>query len=615
MTRPQPPTLAAPRHPALGYARLALPYWRGAPGKWKVQGATALLLALTLAQVALVIWTSFWHRAFFDALEDRSLSSLLRQIALFALILVLTMAVTALHMYVKRWLQLDWRRWLTRRVLDQWMAQTRHYRLQFAQGEHDNPDQRIAEDIRIATESAISLAHSLIYSLLVGASFIGILARVSGSAPLPGTEVAIPGYMVLLAFLYAGAGATLGFMLGRPLVSTTNRLQSLEANLRFSLARAREHSEAIAMMHGEGLERRGAARLFDDVAQGWNRQTMAYLGIVSFSTAYGNLLPVIPVLAVAPQYIAGAITLGGLMQSAQAFQQLASALSWPVDHLGELAQWRASAGRVVSLHQDMLQLETSAEIERVRLTTSPHGELGIRQLNLTAPGGQTLLQDFNLRVRRGERILLSGDAGVTLALFKAVAGLWPWGSGEISLPKGQEVVFLPQHPFLPTGSLRAALCYPHGVEAHSTGSLQRALECAGSAWLCARLDDTDAWNHVLPLRAQQRLAMARVFLQQPSWVFMEEALDTFDTKAKAAMMEMLHRELPNSTLLAISSHGDEDGFYDRQLELRRAERPDQSVPPTLESVEIPSRACQQTPSESLKATSPAPPPRENTRPA
>src|SRR5574340_42740 len=235
-------TLPALRHPILAYARLALPYWRSAPGKWKVWSASVLLLALTLAQVALVIWTSFWNRAFFDALEDRSLSSLLRQVALFALILILTMAVTALHMNVKRWLQLDWRRTLTRRLLDQWMAQARHYRLQFAQGEHDNPDQRIAEDIRIATESAISLAHSLIYSLLIGASFIGILARVSGSAPLPGTELAIPGYMVLLAFLYAGAGSTLGFLLGRPLVSTTNRLQSLEANLRFSLSRAREHS-------------------------------------------------------------------------------------------------------------------------------------------------------------------------------------------------------------------------------------------------------------------------------------------------------------------------------------------------------------------------------------
>src|SRR5574337_196512 len=217
MRRPAPPTLPALRHPILAYARLALPYWRSAPGKWKVWSASVLLLALTLAQVALVIWTSFWNRAFFDALEDRSLSSLLRQIALFALILVLTMAVTALHMNVKRWLQLDWRRWLTRRLLDQWMAQARHYRLQFAQGEHDNPDQRIAEDIRIATEAAISLAHSLTYSLLVGWGFIAILAEVSGSAPIPGSELEVPGYMVLLAFVYAGGGAAIGYLLGRPL--------------------------------------------------------------------------------------------------------------------------------------------------------------------------------------------------------------------------------------------------------------------------------------------------------------------------------------------------------------------------------------------------------------
>jgi vitamin B12/bleomycin/antimicrobial peptide transport system ATP-binding/permease protein len=563
------------RHAVWQFARLATPYWNSGR-RWQVRGATALLLTLTMGQVALVIWTSYWNRGFFDALEARSLGELARQIAVFALILGLTMAVTALHMHVKRWLQLDWRRWLTRRLVDQWMTRARHYRLQFAQGEHDNPDQRIAEDIRIATEAAISLAHSLTYSVLIGLSFFDILLTVSGSAPLPGTGLAVPGYMVVLAFLYAGVGSTLGFFLGRPLVSSTNRLQTVEANLRFSLARAREHSESIALMHGEGSERRGAARLFGDVAQGWNRQTLAYLGIVSFSTAYGNLLPVFPILVAAPQYIAGTMGLGLLMQAAQAFQQLTSALSWPVDHLGELAYWRASAERVVSLHHAMLQLErpdNAAEGAYIRLANVAHAELDIRHLQLSTPAGQPLLDDFNLRVRRGERVLLSGDPDVTLALFKAVAGLWPWGSGAIDLPRGQDLAFMPQHPFLPAGSLRAVLCYPRSAQHYSDASLHRALECAGLAWLAPRLEESDDWNQALPLRAQQRLGMARLFLHQPAWVFLEEAIDSFDAKGKACMLEMLHRELPNSTLLAISRHSDEDHFYDRKLELRRAAQP------------------------------------------
>jgi putative ATP-binding cassette transporter len=560
-------------HAARQFARLATPYW-GSRRNWKPRVATLLLLLLTMAQVALVIWTSYWNREFFDALDARSLGELLRQIAIFALILALTMAVTALHLHVKRWLQLDWRRWLTRRLVDQWMTRARHYRLQFAQGEHDNPDQRIAEDIRIATESAISLAHSLTYSLLIGGSFIDILLTVSGSAMLPGTELAVPGYMVVLAFLYAGAGATLGFFLGRPLVTTTNRLQTVEANLRFSLGRAREHSESIALMHGEGLERRNAARLFGDVAKGWDRQTLAYLGIVSFSTAYGNLLPVFPILVAAPQYIAGTMSLGLLMQAAQAFQQLTSALSWPIDNLGQLANWRTSAGRVVSLHQDMLQLERwdgEGGEARIRLSTSAHSELSVAHLHLTTPAGQPLLEDFSLRVRRGERILISGDPAVTLSFFKAVAGLWPWGSGEIALPKGHGMAFMPQHPFLPAGTLRAVLCYPQGIEHYSSASLYRALECAGLAWLAPRLEERDDWNRVLPLGAQQRLGLARLFLQQPAWVLFEDALNTFDAKGRAGMMVTLHHELPNSTFLTISLHGEEDHFYDRKLELWRPE--------------------------------------------
>lgn len=561
-----------PRRAVWQFVRLATPYWRS-ERKWKIRAATLLLLVLTVAQVALVIWTSFWNRGFFDALEARSLPDLLRQVAVFGLILVLTMLVTALHMHVKRRLQLDWRRWLTSRLMDQWMTRARHYRLQFVQGEHDNPDQRIAEDIRIATESSISLAHSLVYSLLIGASFIDILLDVSGSTQLPGTQVPVPGYMVVLAFLYAGAGALLGFVLGRPLVTATNRLQSVEANLRFSLARAREHSESIALMHGERLERRTASRLFGDVAAGWNRQTVAYLGIVSFSTAYGNLLPVFPILVAAPEYISGIMTLGLLMQAAQAFQQLTSALSWPIDNLGQLANWRASAGRVVTLHEDMEALEQPPPkpAEHIRLVILPRPELDIRHLRLVTPAGRTLLEDFNLHLRRGERLLITGDASVTLGLFKAVAGLWPWGSGEIGLPDGQEMVFLPQQPFLPAGSLRAALCYPHGHEHYATPVLHRALECAGIAWLAPRLEESDDWNRVLPLRAQQRLGLTRVFLQQPGWVVLEDATNAFDPRGEACMMDMLHRELPNATLISISQHPGLEHFHDRKLELHRVE--------------------------------------------
>ncbi len=599
---PRPPLPAPAPAPAPGagrqFAALARDYWNS-EYRWRVRGAVLLLILLTVAQVALAIWISYWHRDLFDALEARALGELLHLTLSFVLIFVLTMAVTALHLHVKRWVQLDWRRWLTGLLLDRWLLQAHHYRLRFSAGEHDNPDGRIAEDIRIATEVAVTMAHSLLYSVLILGSFIDILLAVSGSATLPGTALEVPGFMVLMAFLYAGAGTVLGLLLGRPLIRSTNRLQTVEANLRFGLARAREHSEAIALMHGEGYERRGAERLFADVGRGWNRQTVAYLGIVSFSTGYGTLLPVFPILIAAPQYIAGVMTLGLLMQAAQAFQRLTTALSWPVDNLGELARCRASIERIVALHADMLQLEAhggeptstppssptaepaaepapvpavfaSAIAEaRIRVGHARHPDLQIHGLRLTTPNGQLLLDDFDLHVRHGERILITGDPALTVGLFKAVAGLWPWGRGEIELPEGRDIMFLPQHPFLPEGSLRAALAYPQDTVRHTDASLHRALECAGIAWLAPRLDDCDDWSRTLPLRAQQRLGIARLFLQQPGWVFIDEATDAFDPKDAMCTLEMLHHELPSTTLLNISQRNGVAQFYDRKLVLKR----------------------------------------------
>lgn len=568
-----------PLSPGAGrqFAAMALAYWNDG-NRWQVRGAVLLLILLTVAQVVLAIWISYWHRDLFDALEDRALGQLWELTLVFALIFGLTMGVTALHLHVKRWLQLDWRRWMTELLLDHWMAQSHHYKLQFVPGEHDNPDGRIAEDIRIATEVAIALAHSLLFSLLILGSFVDILLAVSGSATLPGTSLAVPGYMVLAAFLYAGAGAALGLFLGRPLIRTTNQLQTVEANLRFGLARARQHSEAIALMHGESSERHSADRLFADVGRGWNRQTLAYLGIVSFSTGYGTLLPVFPILIAAPQYMAGAMSLGVLMQAAQAFQRLTSALSWPVDNLGEIARCRASVDRIVSLYRDMLALEREEQAPtvpqaqiQVRHARQPY--LEFRQLALQTPAGQALLKPIDLQVHHGERLLISGDPTVTEALFKAVAGLWPWGSGEIRLPEGASIMFLPQHPFLPEEKLRTVLCYPQEAGAYNDAALHRALECAGVAWLAPRLDETENWSRAMPLRTQQRLGLARVFLQRPGWVFIEEATDAFEPKDEVCTLEMLHHELPDTTVLHISRHDGLSPLHGRRLELRRATPP------------------------------------------
>ncbi|MFZ6049292.1 ABC transporter ATP-binding protein/permease [Pseudomonas sp. CR3202] len=549
------------------FLRLVMPYWNCAQ-KWKVRGFTLALLLLTLAQVALVIWMNYWNRALFDALEAKSPDRLIMQIGTFVVILLLTVGVTALHMRTKRWLQLDWRKWLTEKVLDKWMTHGHHYQLQLTEGEHDNPDGRIAEDVHVVTESAISLTHSLVYSLLIFGSFADILLTVTGSVNLPGTALLVPGYMVILALAYAAAGTFFGLLLGRPLIKATNKLQTAEANFRFGLAHARESSESIALMQGEDAERRSSNTHFAELGHRWYRQTLAYLGIVSFSSGYGVLLPVFPILVMAPQYISGSMTLGVLMQAAQAFQQLTSALSWPIDNLAELARCRASADRVMSLYNDLLGLEELAaepQADRISLVQSNKPELVLRDLCIANPDGQVLIEGLNVVIQPGERVLISGDPTVTIGLFKVLAGLWPWGHGEVRLPAGPSICFLPQRPFLPVGSLCSALSYPQPAGTFTSVAMQHALECAGIAWLAARLDEVDNWQSVLPLRAQQRLGIARLFLQQPAWVFIEEAASAYESKGEDYLMDMLHRELPEATLMAISFQTGLDRHYQRRL--------------------------------------------------
>lgn len=552
--------------------RLAGPYWN-CERRVKVRGATLLVLLLTMGQVGLTVWVNYWNRALFDALEQHSVRGVLLMVAVFAVIFVLSIAVTAAHLIVKRWLMIDWRAWLTEQLVGTWMADGRHYRLLFSSGEHDNPDQRIAEDIRIATESAIALAHSLIYSLMTLALFIDILWSVSGAIIVPGTGgVQMKGYMVPLAFVYAALGSAFGWMIGHPLVRATNALQTAEATFRFGLSRARENTEAIALMRGESLERAGSTMRFGQIVREWNRQSLAYMGLVSFGAGYGALLPVLPILVAAPQYISGAMSLGVLMQAAQAFQRLTSALSWPVDNIGEIARCRASADRVLSLYEDMRQLDAdtkATEGPRISLDRSERARLMIEDLCIAEPSGRILLEHFSVEIRRGERVMITGDSAVTGCLFKVIGGLWPWGSGRVRLPADGRILFIAQRPFLPEGVLRETLCYPHPPDAFPDASIRHALECAGLAWLAPRMDDRDNWEQVLPQRAQQRIGFARVLLQRPAWVFLEEATDAFDPKGEQLIFEMLRRELPNAALLNISFHPGISHLHHRTLVLNR----------------------------------------------
>jgi len=296
------------------------------------------------------------------------------------------------------------------------------------------------------------------------------------------------------------------------------------------------------------------------------------MGLSSFGTGYGGLLPVFPILIAAPQYIHGVMTLGALMQSAQAFGQLTGSLSWPVDNIGAMANCRASAERVLSLYEDMQQLDADTKgpgVRRIILDRSESPRLVIEDLCIAEPSGRILLEHFNLDVPRGEKVLITGDPVVTASLFKVIGGLWPWGSGKVLLPGDGDILFVAHQPFLPEGTLREALCYPCPPDTFPAASIRYALECVGLVRLVRRMDEKDNWEQVLPLRVQQQLGFARVLLHRPAWVFMEQATDAFDPKGEVRILEMLNGELPNATLLSISFHPNLRPLHHRTLIISR----------------------------------------------
>ncbi len=554
------------------FIQLASPYWNSEE-KWAVRGLTALFILLTMAQVIVPILVNLWSANLFNALEQRSMDRFLVQIVWLLGILAVAMTITSTHLVLKRTLQIGWRRWLTRKLLDDWMADGRHYLVSHMPGDHDNPDGRIAEDIRNTCESAIDLAHSLFYCLLLLVSFTKILWSLSGiiTVTLFDTALSVPGHMVFVSMLYASAGTTAAVLIGRPLVRTVNMRQTVEANFRFGLVRVRENSEAISLLHGEPDERRRLSDLFVAVRKGFNLQTNALAKVFLFSSGYSVLATGFPFLIAAPRYIAGVISLGELMQISQAFQQMTSALSWPVDNLSKAAEWKASVERVLSLHNALQSLKEQQE--RGRAATSIQVENGDRpalvfnDLCVAKPDGSKVVSNFTETIEAGERVLISGDPGAAIKLFKVVAGLWPWGKGQVFRPNDADIFFMPQRPYLPIARLRSVLAYPAGPDSFDSEFLTAALARVGLAHLSDRLEETNTWENVLTLGEQQRLGFARLVLHRPNWIFIQEATDGLHPDGEHEMMQLVREEFPTATVITVGYHSALEAYHERKLTL------------------------------------------------
>jgi len=561
----------------LRFLRLAAPFFTSEE-RWKAWLITGGLIALTLLQIGIAVRLNIWNRDFFNSLESRDWNAFLYQMGLFALLASATMGVAVYQTYVKQLLQLRWRRWLTAELVDRWLAEGRYYQLGFIEAGVDNPDQRISENTKHTTEQAVEFSLGIFEKAITLVSFIGILWTVSGAldVTLGDWSFQIPGYMVFAALLYAAIGSTLTYLVGKPIVTANLRQNATEADYRFALVRLRENGEAVGMIGGERDEKKVLASHFGEVlasTMGLMRTQRRLMWLTSF---YATVGIVYPTLVASPRFFAGVITLGVLMQITAAFGQVQTSLNYFVEHFPRIAEWRSHVERLLEF-DDALNSTGEATSESGEVTTivlsdcaaeGSEEELHFENLQITTSQGNIIIEDTNTRIAKGERVLIVGPSGSGKStLFRAVCGLWPWGAGKIVVPDKARLMFMPQRPYLPLGSLRAALAYPASARRFPAKVLKQALRRCQLEHLIDRLDERERWDKVLSGGEQQRLAFGRLLLHKPDWVFMDEATSALDEEIQQSMMALFDKELAGATVVSIAHRPGMEAFHTRTMKL------------------------------------------------
>ncbi|BDV36474.1 ABC transporter ATP-binding protein (plasmid) [Methylocystis iwaonis] len=510
-----------------------------------------------------------WNKFFFDALQSKDQRLLLLGMGLM-LALALTSSMTSVALLQMRMrFQLRWREWLTRTLVRRWMERRRFYQLTVLRLV-DNPEARIAEDGRIAIELFVDFATGVTNALLMAASFVSVLWFIGGSLTLWG--VTVPGYLVIAVVFYSACTSYGMLLLGRPLVSRVEGKAVAEADFRFELSHTRENAETIALIGGDDTERERHCTRFDQVALCWVAVIGRQARMLFLSSGNNVLAPVIPLMLGAPKYLAGDMSLGDIMQAAAAFIQVQLALNWLADNSMRLADWFASARRVAALDlffDNLDKLAIGVEDKMIDLAFSNDGALHLCGLSIAQHDGAQMLADTDAVIRRGEKILVEGESGAGKStLIRAIAGLWPWGSGSILRPRDARVAFMPQQPYMPRGTLRDALNYPHDATPPDPARIEKILVTCGLAHLVSRLDEEQNWSDVLSGGEQQQLGFARVLLKPPDIIIMDEPASALDDLSQTRLMELLSEEAPNSTIIHAARRNVDERFYDREIQLK-----------------------------------------------
>ena len=549
---------------------LTAPFWRSDQWRW-AWGLLIAVVALTLGLVYVNVLVNDWFRQFYNALEQRDAGSFPNLILYFSVLAVVYIVAAVYRIYLTQMLEIRWRTWLTDRYVSRWLDNQAYYRLELQNRGTDNPDQRIADDLRLYTTGTLGLSLGLLSAVVTLLSFVAILWAIGGplTFTLGGTEVTIPGYMVWVAVLYALVGSVLTHFVGRRLIGINYQQERYEADFRYSLVRLRENAEGVALYGGERPERAHLMGRFGNIQTNW-WELMRYTKRLTFFTAgYSQVAIIFPLLVAAPRYFAGELTLGGLQQIGNAFARVETSLSWFINAYDSIANWKASVDRLLTFEDALVQIaRDTTRADRIEVTPSATSALRAEGLDLALPTGAAVLSGAAFAIEPGERILVKGPSGSGKStLFRALAGIWPFGRGRVERPADANVLFLPQRPYIPIGTLREAVSYPAASGAFPDDAVRSAL---GEVRLDAfgdRLDEADNWSMRLSGGEQQRLAVARALLHRPDWLFMDEATSALDEPTEQHLYTLLRERLPHAAIVNISHRPADAEFHDRTFEL------------------------------------------------
>ena len=556
-------------------------FWRSARGFWGPHGdrlawlLTGTILLTVLLYLAASYGMNVWNRAIFDALERRDGGTVLYLSLIYVPLLVASVAVMLLQVYARMTTQRRWRAWLNNHLLDRWLKNGRYYQLNLVGGDHQNPEYRIADDVRVATESPVEFATGLLTAVLSAVTFILVLWTIGGALTftIAGATITIPGFLVLAAMIYAVLASGSMVFIGRRFITVSENKNQAEAEYRYVLTRLRENGESIAVLGGEEEERNAVDGSLTNVLRRWRQICFQTVRTTIVSQTSGYIAPVLPIILCAPKFLNGTMTLGQVMQAASAFTIVQAAFNWLVDNYPRLADWTASARRVASLMVSLDALERAEKgegVNRIERTEGTAAALRLSDLSVTLDTGKAVVKDAEVDIMPGERVLVAGESGTGKStLVRAISGLWPWGEGNVQVASGAKMFLMPQRAYVPVGTLRRAATYPEPADSKGIEEVTEALKRVGLKHLIDRLEEEAPWDQTLSGGEKQRLAFARILLHRPDIVVLDEATSALDPDSQDKLMELLTTELDATTIVSVGHRPELEAFHSRKIVLER----------------------------------------------